>query len=62
MGVLDPQCEGNGDSPSNLELVWVILVHIYALVDLLINDHPNIVQMTQLFIDLSYVSIIEPNS
>ena len=54
---------GNGDIPSTLELVWLILVHIYgALVALLIHDHPNIVEMTQLLINLSYVGIIEPNS
>ena len=53
---------GNGDIPSTLELVWLILVHIYALMDLLIDDHPNILQMTQLLINLSYVGIIEPNS
>ena len=59
---LDPQCEGNGDIPSTFKLVWLILVHIYALVALLSDDHPNIVQMTQLLINLSYVGIIEPNS
>ena len=53
---------GNGDITITLELVWLILVHIYALVSLLIDDHPNIVQMTQLLINLSYVGIIEPNS
>ena len=53
---------GNGDIPSTLELVWLILVHIYALVALLITDLPNIVQMTQILINLSYVGIIEPNS
>ena len=53
---------GNGDIPRTLELVWLILVHIYALVALLIDDHPNIVQMTQILINLSYVGIIEPNS
>ena len=42
---------GNGDIPRTLELVWLILVHMYALVDLLINDHPNIVQMTHLLIN-----------
>ena len=47
---------------STLELVWLILVHIYALMSLLIDDHPNIVQMTHVLIDLSYVGIIEPNS
>ena len=52
---------GNEDITSTLELVWLILVHIYALVALLIDDHPNIVQMTQLLINLSYVGIIEPN-
>ena len=35
---------GNGDIPSTLELVLLILVHIYDLVDLLVNDHQNIVQ------------------
>ena len=53
---------GNGDIPITLELVWLILVHIYALVDLLANDHPNIVQRTQLLFSLAYVGIIEPNS
>ena len=53
---------GNGDIPITLELVWLILVHIYALVGLLIHDHPSIVQRTQLLINLSYVGIIEPNS
>ena len=53
---------GNGVIPSTLELVWFILVHIYALVSLLIDDHPNIVQMAQLLINLSYIGIIEPNS
>ena len=52
----------NGDIPRTLELVWLILVHIYALVALLIDDHPTIVQMTQLLINLSYIDIIEPNS
>ena len=52
---------GNGDIPRTLEIFWLILVHIYALVDLLINDRSNIVQMTQLLINLSYVGIIEPN-
>ena len=53
---------GNWDIPSTLELVWLILVHIYALVALLDDDHPNIVQRTQLLIILAYVSIIDPNS
>ena len=53
---------GNGDIPRTLELVWLTLVHIYDLVALLIDYHPNIVQMTQLLINLSYVGIIEPNS
>ena len=53
---------GNGDIPSTLELVWLILVHIYDLMALLIDDHPNIIQMTQILINLSYVDIIEPNS
>ena len=53
---------GNGDIPSTLELVWLTLVHIYALVALLIDDHTNIVQITQVLINLSYVGIIEPNS
>ena len=44
-----------------LELVWLILVHIYALVALLDDDHPNIVQRTQLLIILTYFGIIEPN-
>ena len=54
--------KGNGDIPSTLELVWLILVHIYALVALLIDDHSNIVQVTQILINLSYVGIIDPNS
>ena len=54
---------GNGDIlASTLELVWLILVHIYALVALLIDDHTNIVQMNQILIHLSYVGIIEPGS
>ena len=53
---------GKGDIPSTLELVWLILVHIYALVALLVNDHPNIVQPTQILIILAYVGIIEPKS
>ena len=53
---------GNGGIPSTLELVWLILVHIYVLVALLIDDHPNIVQMNQLLINLSYEGIIEPKS
>ena len=36
--------------------------HIYALVALLVDDHRNIVQQTQLLIILTYVGIIEPNS
>ena len=51
---------GNGDIPNNLELVWLILVHIYALVAFLTDDQPNIIQMTQLLINLSYVGITEP--
>ena len=35
-----------------------MLVHIYALVDLLIDDHPNIVQMTQLLINLSTLVLL----
>ena len=53
---------GNGDIPSTLELVWLILVHIYAFVDLLIDDNPNILQMTQLLINLSCEGIIDPDS
>ena len=52
---------GNGNIPITLELVWLILVHIYILVALLVDDHPNIVQWTQLLIILAYVGIIEPN-
>ena len=52
----------NGDIPSTLELIWLILVHIYALVAFFLDGHPNIVQWTQLLIILSYVGIIEPNS
>ena len=51
----------NGDISSTLELVWLILVHIYALVALLVDDHPNIVQWTQILIILAYVGIIEPS-
>ena len=54
--------KGNGDIPSTLEIVWLMLVHIYSLVDLLIDDHPNIVERTQLLSNLSYVGIIESNS
>ena len=61
MGGLDKKCEANGDILSTLELVWLILAHIYALVGLLIDDHPNTVQRTQILINLSYVGIIEPN-
>ena len=61
MGGLDPQCEGNRDIPRTLELVWLILVHIYVLVALLVDDHQNILQWTQLLIILAYVGIIEPN-
>ena len=53
---------GNGDIPSTLKLVWLILVNIYTLVALLVDDHPNIVQQTQLLIILAYVGIIETNS
>ena len=53
---------GNGDIPRTLELVWLILDHSYALVDLLVDDHSNIVQRTQILIILTYVGIIEPNS
>ena len=53
---------GNEDIPRTLELVWLIVVHIYSLVSILINDRPNIVQMTQILINLPYVGIIEPNS
>ena len=53
---------GNGDIPITLELVWLILVHIYVFVVLLVDDHPNILQRTQILIILSYVGIIEPNS
>ena len=53
---------GNEDIPSTLELVWLILVHIYVFVALLVDDHPNIVQRTQLLITLAYVGIIEPSS
>ena len=60
--VLIHNVRGNEDIHRTLELVWLILVHIYALVALLIDDHPNIVQITQLLINLSYVGIIEPNS
>ena len=48
--------------PSTLELFLLILVHIYSLVALLVDDHPNIVQRTQILIILTYVGIIEPNS
>ena len=53
---------GNGEIPSTLELVWLILAHIYSLVALLVNDHQSIVQQTQIFIILAYVGIIEPKS
>ena len=53
---------GNRDIPSTLELVWLILAHIYVFVALLVDDHQNIVQRTQLLIILAYVGIIEPNS
>ena len=53
---------GNGEIPSTLELIWLILVHIYASVALLIGDHPIIVQMTQILINVSYVGIIDPYS
>ena len=52
----------NGDIPITLELVLLILVHIYALVALLIDNNANIVHQTQLLIILTYVGIIEPNS
>ena len=42
--------KGNGDIPSTLELVWLVLVHIYALVSLLVYNHPNILQRTQILI------------
>ena len=53
---------GNGDIPSTLELVWLILVHIYVFVALLVDDHPKILHRTQFFIILAYVGIIEPKS
>ena len=53
---------GNGDILITLELVWLILVDIYILVALLVDDHPNIVQWTQLLIILAYVGTIKPNS
>ena len=53
---------GNGDIPTTLELVCLILFHIYALVALLVDDHLNIVQQAQLFTILAYVGIIESNS
>ena len=52
----------NGGIPINLELAWLILVHIYVLMELLVDDHPNIVQHTQILIILAYVGIIEPKS
>ena len=53
---------GNGDNPSTLKIVWLILVYIYVLMDPLVDDHPNIVQPTQQFIILAYGEIIVPNS
>ena len=53
---------GNEDIPSIVELVWLILVHIYALVDLLVDDHQKIIQQIQILIILAYVHIIDPNS
>ena len=53
---------GNVDIPSTLELVWLILVQMFALVALLVDVHPNILQRTQLLIILAFVCIIEPNS
>ena len=53
---------GNGGIPSTLEIVWLILVHIYVFLHLLVDDHPNIVQRTQILICLAYVGFIEPNS
>ena len=53
---------GNGDISITLELVWLILVHIYSLVDLLVDDQPHIVNQTQILIILAYVGIIDPNS
>ena len=62
MGGLNPQCEGNEKICNTFKLIWLILVHIYAMVALLVDDHPNIVQHTQLLIILGYVGIIELNS
>ena len=53
---------GNGEIPITLELFWLILIRIYVLVSLLVDDHPNIVQQTQLLIILAYAGISEPDS
>ena len=53
---------GNGDIHITLELVWLSLVSDHALVTLLVDGHPNIVQRTQLLIIASYVGTVDPNS
>ena len=53
---------GIGEIPLTLQLFWLILIHIYCLVALIVDNYPNIVQHTQLLIILAYVGIIEPNS
>ena len=62
MGCLDPQCEGEWGHSKHFRTILVDLSHIYSMVDLLTDDHPNIVQWTQLLIILTYVGIIEHNS
>ena len=49
---------GNGDIPTTLELGWLILVHIYVLVVLLVDDHPKIVQQTQILIILALLILL----
>ena len=44
---------GNGDIPNTLELVWSIVVHIYALVALLV-DINELDALVALLVDISW--------
>ena len=62
MGGLDPQCEGEWGHSYHVRTCLHDLGPYFVFVALLVDDHPNIVQQTQLLIILAYVGIIEPNS
>ena len=62
MGGLDTQCEGEWGHSQNFRTCLVDIDPNLQFGGYISDDHPNVVQMTQLLINLSYVAIIEPNS